>query len=281
MCSSVVPHGFMVLCFYITLFPFCCQLFGFPLIKAHFCFSTCLPLFLHLGPVAGLNMSFLSHYEKLYPKALVHRLQSSASWLQACSIQPRVKAWTLELALWWKWAECRRSHVCLGTIQIIVSNCLREPRCYLDWPFPPQVTGCRLAGERRGGSMIRPDQNGGVWCSLCRCHTHQTVRCPHQVWRSSRKAERLEVESDSKLHSSIFSCVSAAPLTSALVYILYCVCVEVSRRVGRCRCVRQPAGGGKMNQCKRINISSSHTRRKNKFTPLSHWPGCIIHDLVT
>lgn len=156
-----------------------------------------------------------------------------------------------------------------GTVQIIVSNYLSEPWCYLDWPFPPQVTGCRLAGERRGGSMIRPDQNGGVWCSLCRCHTHQTVRCPHQVWRSSRKAEILEVENDSKLHSSIFSCVSAAPLTSALVYILYCVCVEVSRRVGRCRCVRQPAGGGKMNQCKRINISSSHTRRKNKFTPLS------------
>lgn len=71
-------------------------------------------------------------------------------------------------------------------LQIIVSYLPCEPWCYLDWPFPLQVTGCRSAGERGGGSMIRPDQNCRVWCSLYRCRTHQTVRCPHQVWRSSR-----------------------------------------------------------------------------------------------
>lgn len=78
------------------------------------------------------------------------------------------------------------SHPCLfWKVQIVVSYLPCELRCYLDWPFPLQVTGCGSAGEHGGGSMIRPDQNCRVWCSLYRCHTHQTVRCPHQVWRSS------------------------------------------------------------------------------------------------
>ena len=82
-------------------------------------------------------------------------------------------------------AECRCSHVCLG--QILVSYLPGELWCYLDWPFPLQVTGCGSAGVRGGGSVIRPDRNCRVWCSLSRCHTHQTVRRRHRVRRSSRK----------------------------------------------------------------------------------------------
>ena len=101
----------------------------------------------------------------------------------AHSVRLCVKGWIRKL--------CREREVgvfvCLfGTIQIIVSYLPRELWFYLDWPFPPQVTGCGSVGERGGGSTIRPDQNRRVWCSLYRCHTHQTVRCPHQVRRSSR-----------------------------------------------------------------------------------------------
>lgn len=82
---------------------------------------------------------------------------------------------------------CTELQPCLfGKVRIIVSYLPCELWCYLYWPFPLQVTGCGSAGEHRSGSMIRPDQNCRVCCSRYHCHTHQTVRCPHQVWRSSR-----------------------------------------------------------------------------------------------
>lgn len=88
---------------------------------------------------------------------------------------------------------------------------------------------CRWQDEDRREStavsaMIRPDQSCRVWCSLCRCHTSQTVRCPDPVWRSSRRhTERLEVESDSKLLLCFFfsSFWTAPPITSEFVYTVY------------------------------------------------------------
>lgn len=93
----------------------------------------------------------------------------------------------LDACTGWKVGGVSLQPCLFGKVQIIVSYLPCELWCYLDWPFPLQVTGCRSAGERSGRSMIRPDQNCRVWCSLYRCHTHQTVRCPHQVRKSGRR----------------------------------------------------------------------------------------------
>lgn len=95
-------------------------------------------------------------------------------------------------------------------------------------------------------SMIRPDQSCRVWCSLCRCHTRQTVRRPDPVWRSSRRhAERLKVESDSNLLSSTFlkSFWTTPPITPELVYTVYACNGEVVGR--RMRVWKQRRVGGK------------------------------------
>lgn len=197
-------------------------------------------------------MSLPTPLEEQYPKTSLH-------WLQTCSVRLCVKAWRRGF---WNahWEGSGRSvaaamFVC-DDIQTILSYLPREQRCYLDWPFPLQVTGCRLAGERSSGSTIRPDQNCRVWCSLYRCHQHQTVRCPHQVRRSSMK-QRDWRWSDSKLHSSI-SPVSPLPLWPLALFTSFTVCVFLCRcrGVGRCRCLWQPGGGRwwrKMNGCKWIN----------------------------
>lgn len=94
---------------------------------------------------------------------------------------------------------------------------------------PLQVTGCRLEGERGGGSTIRPDQNCRVWCSVFSLSQTSNSQVSPSGTKEQHDAERVEVESDSELLLR-FSCVSTAPLISGLVHILYCVCAKVQVR---------------------------------------------------
>lgn len=165
-------------------------------------------------------MSLPTPLEEQYPKTSLH-------WLQTCSVRLCVKAWRRGF---WNahWEGSGRSvaaamFVC-DDIQTILSYLPREQRCYLDWPFPLQVTGCRLAGERGSGSTIRPDQNCRVWCSLYRCHQHQTVRCPHQVRRSSMKQRDWRWRVTQSFTPPFLLCLHCPSDLWLCLHPLLCVC---------------------------------------------------------
>lgn len=160
--------------------------------------------------------------------------------------------------------ECPLQYL-FGTAEIFVSYLPSDVTCSDLFP-------CRWEDADRREStaviaMIRPDQSCRVWCSLCRCHTRQTVRRPNPAWRSSRRhTERLKVESDSNLLSSTFLRIfldysSYPPITSELVYTVYaCNGEPVGRRM---HVWKQRRVGVKKIVCKKT--------QNNLFHASSHW----------
>lgn len=96
---------------------------------------------------------------------------------------------------------------------------------YLYWPFPWQVTGCRLAGERGSGSRdeTRSDVQE-VAISLHRRHQRQAARCHQQVRGSGVTCRDRRRDSPPGRPRPLPS----PPLTSGFVDIhRWCVSVQV------------------------------------------------------
>ncbi len=175
-------------------------------------------------------MSFPTSWEKLDPKAVPHSAVAT-SWLPACSVWLRVKAW-----IWNMHREQSGRSVAAAMFFWDCANNRELPAfahsdvTWIDL-FPRRWQDANQQESAAVGPWL--DQIRTAGCGvLCTAVTH--IKQSGVPIRYEGAAGHSETGGGEWLKASLlhFSCVSAAPLTSGLVYILYCACLCVWWWVG-------------------------------------------------